>query len=139
MYSRTYDKLTIAILPIRADERTREQVFGGYRYIIQNNWGSHKAFHTKAGLRRYLREHGLKIGNKLFSSSARRLVGKYTEVMMMDEQKFADMRQSGKYWESRQLSNGSYTRSLIEKTEDSVNVYYLNPNCKREILPYTHD
>ena len=139
MYSQTYDKLTISILPINANERTREQVFGGYRYIIKNNYSSHIAFHTKAGLRRYLREHGLKFGRRMFSSSVRHLIGSYTEVMMMNEEKFTEMRKSGKYWESRQMSNGSYTTSLIEHTKDGVNVYFLNPNCNRDILPYTRD
>lgn len=134
MYPGKQERLSLTILTSEADRRRH----GGYRYLITTPTFSHCAFRTKAGLRQWLRDTGLQIGPRIKHLwHTRPLLGHYYDDMMGDEQAFAQLRQSGQWREARAMSNGDYTRAVITWDNEGVNtIHYLNPNCRREVLPY---
>jgi len=126
----TYGNLHLTILLREADRRQHTD----YKYLVANEF-AHTAYATRAGLIQFLRDTGLRIGKRRYWGRSVELLGSYRQVMMNDEARFARMKKSGKYRISDWMSNGDFTTALI----GCGVVYYLSPNCKREVLPYRWD
>ena len=106
---------------------------GSYRFIIMNGADSHTAFHTEAGLSRWLWDTGVK-------RSGCRLIGKYTKVSMAGNiEKFDAFAKTNHLRASIILDNGEYTRAYIKQSKHGNTIYYLNPNYPRETFPYKHE
>lgn len=132
MYPGKIEGLSLTILTDEADRRKH----GGYRYLVTKSNTPWTAFRTKDGLKRYMNNRGLTLGKR--SKWGRHwmpLVGTFYEDMTMDTEAFNRLRSMPDVRESYQLSNGDYTTALINGNV----ITYLNPNCKRDILPYRHD
>ena len=118
---------------------TEREKHGGYRYLIQHKATSSRAFHTKEGLDKWLKDTGLKIGKEGWLGNFQ-LKGTFREVSMRGNSEKLDAwaKEQG-LRASSQLDNGEYTRSYIKEGKTGNTIYYLNPNYKREILPYKHE
>lgn len=115
---------------------------GSYRYIITSGACSHTAFHTGAGLVRWLTDTGIKVGAKIERlHNTNKLLGKYTVISMSGNQQKLDAFAKRKKLESTKiLSNGEYTRAYIKRKGGGGNtIYHLNPNYPREVLPYEQE
>lgn len=128
-----YDELFMTII---FDEKERWRRGCGYKYVITSGCTAHKAYRTKAGLYRWMRDAGLTLGKRSWLSHSLHLEGAYSREMMLDAKTFAEMRASGKYRETVIMSNGQYTTGLVEEGKEN-SIYYLNPNVKsRDVHDY---
>ena len=132
MYPGKYEGLTLTILLKESDRRQH----GGYKYLVTHKSFSYTAFMTQAGLRKWISDRGLSVGvRRDHWRISVPLNGSYCEEMMNDEAAFARLRQNPEWRVSDIMSNGDYTTALIRGRR----IVFLNPNCKRDILPYRWD
>lgn len=114
---------------------------GSYKYIITSGAMAHTAFHTEAGLNRWLRNTGIKQGKPIkHLHNSRKLMGRYVKISMSgNTQKLDAFAKKHNLEASEVLSNGEYTRAYIMRGKRGNIIYYLNPNYPREKLPYKHE
>lgn len=127
---RKIDRLTLT----QVTSDIANQTCGPYYYLVQLNHGPHKAFRTESGLRRWMDERGLALTQPLAPKGEFRyqpISGAYVDCMMMDQDKFDAMRAD---FETRQLSNGSYTLAKVIRVDGVSHVHYLNPNCRCRVV-----
>ena len=93
-------------------------------------------FRTLAGLKKFLRNTGLKIShNKLGCwGNTHEIIGDVNIVALMSLKEYKELKEDRK--EFAWLSNGSYTGAFLRDNT----VYYCNPNVKdRPQYPYIHE
>lgn len=92
-------------------------------------------FRTMSGLKRFLKNRGLKIGKKLNGWGCNHeIIGDYDNEQHMSKKTYDSER--GDLKEFPFLSNGDYTTAFFKNGK----VHYCNPNVKdRTILPYIHE
>lgn len=130
-YTQTFDKLTISSLTKEMHERTC-----GYWYVVQNRFGPHTAFRTRAHALRWLERLGLTVkhdlpeeGNFLFQP----IKGAYRRSSHMDAAAFEALR--GETLPC--LDNAQYTKGVITSDDDGLRtLHHLNCNLTREIYDY---
>lgn len=112
---------------------------GQYKYFITSMGTSHTAFHTEKGLNRYLKDTGIKRGEKLnHLSNTEKLIGTEKEYSVAaSREEFNKFGRKKRLIATSVLSNGDYTRGFIEKKKKGGNIIYLmNPNYDRVKLKY---
>lgn len=123
-------------------ERDPEKLAEGcYKYIITCGAMSHTAFHTEAGLNRWLRKTGIRMGEIIeHLHNTIKLIGRYTEVSMSGaSEKLNAFALKSRLEAAEVLSNGEFTRGFVKRGKRGNTIYYLNPNYPREKLPYKHE
>jgi hypothetical protein len=112
---------------------------GEYRFLITNGSMSHIAFRTQAGLDKWLRDTGVKIGAKGWGSNYP-IKGSYTIISMSgNKEKLDAFGREHHLLPSSILDNGEYTRAYIQEGKHGNTIYHLNCNYPREVLPYKHE
>lgn len=139
MYETRYSKL---YLYIETDPARIRQGCGMYRYLIRDQSFGHKAFRSRHACKMWLKERGLKVGNRLGfrRSHAWNLIDSYTDCMhMKDKPYMLEWLVKNKIKlvaQSITLSNGDYTDSWIEDRNGHRVIHYINPNCIRSVYDY---
>lgn len=111
-----------------------------YWYLVHANVSqSHTAFHTHAGLVKWLEERGLSLASELpkHATHGQALIaGEYREEMHMSYDEFYSL--DGVILDTRDLSNGQYTLARITLDPDELRTAHtLNPNCRyRPVFDY---
>lgn len=119
------------IMIIRSNKRPT--AFRRYQYLVMNGPYSLTAFRTKAGLKRWLSDFSLTIRYHSRNSSSVMFTveGEAIHSMVWSDEFNAIEADETTY----RLSNGDYTLNKIKRGSDGITrVYYMNPNCDREIL-----
>jgi hypothetical protein len=112
---------------------------GSYRFLINNGAMSHTAFHTEAGLSKWLHDTGIKKGKQGWGNNYD-LIGKYTVISMSgNAEKLDAFAKENNLRASTILDNGEYTRSYIKEAKGGNVIYYLNPNYPRETFAYKRE
>lgn len=108
---------------------------GGYKYLVARSFCSYVAFRTKIGLKEWMKDRGLTFGKRIRGLYRTvEIAGDFQEIMLGDEERFSRLLK--RLRSGCILSNGNYTRAAIN--DKTHTIYYLNPNCKRETLPYIY-
>lgn len=127
-----YGSIAIASL----NKYQRERTCGGYWYLVYSGVQSHTAFRKRSNLLKWLELRNLTINGELPQQGERSYLsvgGEYRHAMHMNYQKFYGL--LGKCEQSREMSNGDWTLSLLTRDDDDiVTVNYLNPNCRRQVF-----
>lgn len=152
------ENMTVTIL----EDEEMKQKHGGYTYLIHMNYASHHAFRTEEGFVNWMQERGLQVGEQITHLYNTWIInGKYQEICLYAIEPHLpdcsnvynirswtaeDLNQFGQKNNLRKsviLSNGDYTTCYIfegtawnRPNEIFNTIYYLNPNCKREIHDY---
>jgi len=121
------------VIPVPKDQREKHQ---GYRFLVRNHFAL-TAFRTIGGLTEFLRNTGLRIGNKS-SWTGKRLVGSYSITVLNNQACYDHIRPHGRQipW----MNNGNFTEATVLVGKDGAHkIVFLSPNVKtRKILPYTY-
>lgn len=159
MHIEIYDKLNLRINTRDQMNRPNSQ---GYKYIITNNWTSHRAFKTLAGLTYWLNLMGFSIDSELKEGESYPINGRYVNISLLhidpilpnfansqtlknwDSESFDLFGKSNKLTPAFVMDNGDYTRAYIYRGinglwefgdygKEITVIYHLNPNCERTI------
>ncbi len=109
-----------------------------YWYAVQSYATAHTAFHSQAGLYRWLEERGLELRGELPIAptwGVTAIVGEYRQAHHLSYDAFYAL---PAIIETKVMSNGDYTLGRITKDADGLRtVHYLNCNLKhRPVYDY---
>lgn len=131
MYTNHYDNLHLVVFDQQMHERSCN-----YWYAISSRGISHTAFTTERGLRRWLKERGLKLTKPLTKPgewSDQRIEGEYSRVSHVDGAGFKAIKP---IIETREVCNGRYTLAKITQGKRGREVHLMNPNYPRVEYDY---
>lgn len=119
--------------------RHRHSALRAYHYTVLRENDPWCAYRTLEGVRRFLRDYGLKpvLESRNEELAVFELKGKpFVEHMIWNKEEL--LRMSGR--ESYRLSNGEYTLWKIAVGLNGRSLFYLNPNVKdRPTIKYFHE
>ena len=124
---RTHTNLTL----IQPTPEYARNTCGPYWYLIQKNGMAFTAFTRRESLILWLEERGLSLSHELAPAGThdvQQINGEFLEVSHSSYDEFYSLADGAN--ESRILSNGDYTLSIITESEGRRCVHYLNPNCR---------
>lgn len=103
----------------------------GYKYEVKNYHKNNCSFHcytdcfkTMSGLKNYLKDRGLKLGETLNKGYSKEIIGDFDYIQHMDKKEYDAER--GELKEFPLLDNGSYTGAFYKNNE----VHFCNCNVK---------
>lgn len=106
----------------------------GYFYLVRKNHFAHTAFRTKAGLKKWMRERGLRIGKR--KGFGIDIIGQYFDNCEMINRNEFEVKYNH-LPAIEQLDNGDFTKGFVEDSRQGKIIHYQNPNCDRIVYDYS--